>query len=572
MKFKINKWFLLVILLSLLFRILWLDKIPTGVSNDELDYILNAKALFLNGSDISGNWNPLSFTTPKSSFPQAEIPPLLTFLAIGILPFSLFTSKLIYALFGIGIVVTLYFITKKLLGEKEAFFVGLVASFNPWLIYFGRTAYDTPVAVLGFLLGLYSLLIFKGWKLLFSFPFFFIAFYSYLGTKLIYIPFLLITFFYSWYFINKKKFTKQYLTLLLLCLVPFLYFTFSLFTSQSLRTSEISNPFMSSIVETTDYERKLSIQSPLTNIFSNKLVVFAKVSIEKYLNAFSPKFLFLNGDDKGLFSVWTHGVFYYLDILFLLIGLCVLFLKNRGVWVFIISLIFISPIPSALSNLGQSYAIRSQLLAPFLIFLIGLGIYYFIFNFKNKLRIIVSVVLIVLYSIQVLNFANIYFFRNPIYNSEAFNFSARVLSKYLSLQEGKEVFVVNGTPTTPLKHYLFYTNSLNIHTTELLQEMYRTKNYKFENINFVDCRQANVDSNALVIFESGFKCENVPSYKKYLNIPLLSDGGEILRILNDKTCSKYKLNRYPQGLKLADFEIEKLGEKDFCQKFITSFF
>lgn len=571
MSFKINKWLLLVILLSLLVRVLWLDKIPTGISNDELDYILNAKALFLTGSDISGNWNPLSFTTPKSSFPQAEIPPLLTFLAIGILPLSLFTSKLIYALFGTGIVVTLYFIAKKLLGEKEAIVIGLIAGFNPWLIYFGRTAYDTPVAVLGFLLGLYSLITFKRWKLLFAFPFFFIAFYSYLGTKLVYIPFLLITIFYSWYFVNKKKFTKQYISLFLLCMLPFTYFLFTTFASQGMRTTELSTPFISSIAQTTDYERKLSIQNPLTNVFSNKLVVFTKVSLEKYLNAFSPKFLFISGDDKGLFSVWTHGVFYYLDILFLLIGLCILFLRSKRVWVFIISLIFISPIPSALSNLGQSYAIRSQLLAPFLIFLVGFGIYS-VFNSKFKYRKILLTILLVLYGFQFLNFANIYFFRNPIYNSEAFNFSSRVLSKYLSLQKDGETVIVNGTPTTPLKHYLFYTNALNKNTTDLLKEMYKTKEYKFNNINFVDCRNANVDASTLVIFESGFKCENVPSHKQYLTIPLLSDGGEVLRILNDKTCSKYKLNRYPYGFRISDFEIEKLSEKEFCEKFITNFF
>jgi len=572
MNLKISKSLLFVLLFSLLLRVLWLDKIPTGVSNDELDYILNAKTLFLTGSDISGTWNPLSLTTPGSSFPQAEIPPLLTFLLIGILPLSLFTSKLVYVFFGVGIVIILYLITKKLLGEKEAFFVGLVASFNPWLIYFGRTAYDTPIAILSYLLGLYSLIIFKGWKILLAFPFFFIAFYSYLGTKLIYIPFLLITIFYSWYFINKKKFIKQYLTLFILCLVPFVYFTFSAFTSESIRTSELATPFISSIAETTDYERKLSIQNPLTYIFSNKLTVFAKVSIEKYFNAFSPKFLFINGDDKGLFSLWIHGVFYYLDTLFVIAGLIALLQRNKRLAFLILSLILISPLPSVLSNLGQSYAIRSQLLAPFLIFLIGLGIYSLIYNSKLKFRKYILTVILVLYGFQFLNFANIYFFRNPIYNSEAFNFSSRVLSKYLSLQEGKDVFVINGTPTTPLKHYLFYTNSLNKNTAESLKEMYATKKYEFNNIKFVDCRNANLDSGSLIIFDPGSKCENVPLHNEYLTIPMLSDGGEILRILNDQTCSKYKLNRYPYGLKFTDFNIENLSEKDFCEKFIINFF
>lgn len=561
-----------IIIFSIFFRFILLDKIPTGLSNDELDYVLNAKAIFLTGSDISGTWNPLSFTTPTSSFSQAEIPPLATFIAIGILPFSLLTSKIIYAFFGIGTVITLYLIAKKLLGEREAFFIGLVASLNPWLIYFGRTAYDAPIAIFTFLLGLYSLLVFKGWRILYSFPFFLIAFYSYIGTKIIYIPFLLISIIYSWYFINKKKFKKQYIILFLLCLIPFFYFTFHTFTSQSSRITEISTPFANSITETINYERKLSIQNPLTNIFSNKLAVFTKVSIEKYLNAFSPKFLFINGDDKLLFTLWTHGVFYYLDLLFLVIGTYALFRRNKNLWIFIMSFILIAPIPSMLSMVGLSYAIRSMLLAPFLIFLIGFGIYYFIFSFKTKLKIFISIILIILYSVQILNFANIYFFRNPIYNSESFNFSARIISKYLSFQEGKEIYVINGNPATPLKYYLFYTNSYNKNDAKEVAKMFITKKYNFNGINFVDCRGTNnIPLNSTIIFESGFKCEATLGYKNYLTIPLLSDGGSIYSIANDKICNKYKLKRYPYGLTLTDMNIEKLNEKDFCQKFITKF-
>lgn len=565
MNFKL----LLIILISLALRLIWLDKIPTGLSNDELDYILNAKSLFITGSDISQTWNPLSLKPPTSSFPQAEIPPLLTFIPIGILPLSLFTSKLIYAFFGVATVLTLYLITKKLLGEKAAFFVGLVASFNPWLIYFGRTAYDTPLAILGFLLSLYSLLMFKGWKILLAFPFLFIAFYSYLGTKLIYLPFIFITIFYSWYIVNKKKFVRQYLALLALSLLPFVFFISSVFSTQ--RAGELSTPFSSSIAETIDYERKLSVQNPLTNVFSNKIVVYTKVSLEKYLNAFSPKFLFINGDDKGLFSVWTHGVFYYTDTLFLLIGLIVLLIKNKRLALLILSLILISPLPSVFSNLGQSYAIRSQMLAPFLIFLVGLGLYTSIYDSKLKFRRHILIGIIVLYVFQFLNFANIYFFRNPIYNSEAFNFSSRILSKYLSLQKG-EVHVVNGTPATPLKHYLFYTDSLNNNTTENIKEIFKTKKFEYDNLKFVDCRNLNASSNSLVVFDAGVKCENIFSYKNYLSIPLLGDGGEVLRIVNDTTCSKYKLKRYPQNLTLKDFEIEKLNEKDFCEKFIINYF
>ena len=55
----------LIIVLALFLRLLWLDRIPTGISNDELDYVLTAKAIFFTGTDIAGSgWSPLSLTTP----------------------------------------------------------------------------------------------------------------------------------------------------------------------------------------------------------------------------------------------------------------------------------------------------------------------------------------------------------------------------------------------------------------------------------------------------------------------------------------------------------------------------
>lgn len=142
-----------IFFLSLLVRIVFLDRIPSGITNDEMGYILNAKSVFLSGSDISHTWNPFTFTIPKSGNFQAEIAPLVTFWLIGPLPLSMFTSKLIYVLFGAGTVGLLYLITKKMIGDKEAFIVGLVGAFNPWLIFFGRSAYDTPLAIFFFLLG-----------------------------------------------------------------------------------------------------------------------------------------------------------------------------------------------------------------------------------------------------------------------------------------------------------------------------------------------------------------------------------------------------------------------------------
>lgn len=572
MRIRIPKFLLIVIILSLFFRLFLLNVVPVGVSNDELDYIMNAKALFVAGSDIGGNWNPLSFTTPKSSFPQAEIAPLLTFWLIGLLPLSLFTSKLIYSLFGVGTVVMIYFIARKLLGEKEAFVVGLVASINPWLLFFSRTAYDTPLSILGFLIALYVLLVCKSWKILIAFLFLFIAFYGYIGSKLLYIPFILITVSYSWLVVNKRKYLKQYLVLLLLSLLPIIYYGFVLFHSNGSRINELSNPNMATIIDTTNRERKLAINTTLLPVFSNKYVVFIKYSIGKYANAFSPDFLFIHGDSKSLFTIWEHGVFYYLDAVFLVIGTCFLFVRKRKTFGLVIGLIAIAPIPSIVSNVDNSYAIRSQLMLPFLILLVGLGIYSAISVLEKKYKTIAIILILILYFFQFINFSEIYLFRNPIYNSESFNFSTRVLSKYLSLQNGRKTYVINGDPKSQLKSYLFYGNYYNRKTAHLVTQMYVSKRYEINNIHFVTCDESdNTPQDSLIIYENGSKCPVIPKHDHALSITYLSDGGNIYTILNDSICSNYKLSRYPYGISLSDLNVEQLSQKLFCEKFIIRF-
>ena len=108
--------------------------------------------------------------------------------------------------------------------------------------------------------------------------------------------------------------------LVFLSVIPIIFYVFTLVHSSGSRISELSTPNMPSIAATTNRERKLAIANPLLPMFSNKFVVFTKYSIEKYANAFSPDFLFIHGDSKSLFTIWEHGVFYYLDALFFIIG------------------------------------------------------------------------------------------------------------------------------------------------------------------------------------------------------------------------------------------------------------
>lgn len=221
-------------------------------------------------------------------------------------------------------------------------------------------------------------------------------------------------------------------------------------------------------------------------------------------------------------------------------------------------------------------ALRSALLFPILMIFIGLGIWYLLSSYKDyKHKLLVIVLLVIFYCINVFNFINIYFFRNPIYNSEAYNLSSRVVSKYLSLSQenNKKVLVISNSPKTNFKHYLFETNSFNATTSSNIMKQFKNNTFEMNNVIFTQCSASlNLEDNPIIITDASQKCESIDisKTKNIAAIPLLADGGPVLKIYNDSICMKYNLDRYPHNFSFSDFAVEALDEKRFCEKFITN--
>ena len=568
---------LVVITISLVFRLLWLDKVPTGITDDELGFIMNSKAVFLTGKDISGVWSPYALTPITGAFPQAEIPYIILAPIIGPLPLSLLTSKIPYVILSTLITVLLYLITTKLIGKREAFFVGLAGAINPWSVFFGRTAYEAPIAIFFYLLAFYVLIRVKGWSILYAFIPLFIAFYSYMGTKLIFIPYACFIILYAWYGVNHKKYTRKYGLLCAMCLILFVYFFYSIqHQSTKTRLSELSTPHNPAYAEDVNTERRLSIKTPVTNLVANKYVAWGKDSIDKYLTVFSTDILFLNGEERSTFSLWYHGYFYYLDFFFIIIGFCLLYAVKRPLWFLLSGFILIAPIATVASNVETGFAaLRASLLFPFFIMLTGLGISHIIYTPKHKIyTLLACVVLFIAYGIHVVNFSTIYFFRNPLYNSEAYNLSSRLISRYIKLADAHDriVMVISDNPGNEFLHYLFDNNLYNRNTAATIRELMRQKKYEYHNAIFTHCSDdLDLSTNNTIIGKVTKQCLSVDFgiAKDNLTISNLSDGGGIYRIVHDTMCVNYALVTYPYGFSLSDFAVEQVPEQRFCEKFIA---
>lgn len=559
------------ILLAFALRFLWLDKVPNAVGGDELSYIVTAKAMTINGTDMTGKWNPLSifaFKYPQGEN-QAEIPYFLLYpFSFG--NFSLFNIKLIYALMSVFSVLLVYLITKKLFDDKTAIITGLLFCINPWQIFIGRTNYEMVPVLFFFLLSFYVLLFAKNWKILWSIPLLFLAFYSYIAVKLIFIPLVLFILIYL-YFKNDKKFLKQYSIVFASCFILVLFFGINLLlNSEVTRTGEIINLSNPEIARQVNEIRKSSMQTPITNILENKFTVLSKIMTVKLINTFSFNYLFISSDQFVGFE--NHGLFYYIDLPFLILGFVFLASRNKKLTFLILGFIFIGALPHLFHKARtDNFTPHNFLIFPFLIMLISYGIGELIGLFKNKrLKYLSIFLLIIVYLISVFNFLNVYFFQYPLKGN--FDFYIRVVSKYAKLasKSDQKIIVYSTRSYDIFKKYIFYSDIYSKDTFNQIKKAVLNKKYIINNIEFVSCDRTIDFSNKKYIAIYDYECGSLKKESPYVMISGLLDGGERYKIYNDSICKKYYLSGYASGLLINDFDIENLSEEKFCRTFITS--
>lgn len=560
---------LVVILLAAIMRFLWLDRVPVGVVHDELTYLLNAKAIAHTGTDVSASWNPLSvfiFRYPPGDV-QAELPYLLFVPVLGLFPFSLLSAHITNAVIGIATVIILYFLAEDFFGKEVAFLTGLIAAINPWSVYINRTAYEVTPAIFFYLLGFLILLKTKNKQIFWAFPIFLLGFYSYIGMKLIF-TFVIISALVFLWFRNNKKNTREYVLFgLLSILVTVAYLVLLKSQPGSSRLGELFSFSDPSIVHTVNQLRNAQIVSPVGSVFDNKIVIGSIVLITKFLKTFSFDYLFVYGD--AFFSLWHHGLFYYIDVVFLFAGFVNVFVLSKRVFYFLIAMICIGTLPQLAHSADVvNFTPHIAFVFPWLIVFIGVGLWSVIKGVKQNLaKSLLTLLIVLLYAFSIGNFLNVYFFQNPI-EGGYFGLSDRLVSQYVKLASTNgKVHVYAHQPVDFAERYLFYSNAKGVSPEQMRQVLSRGE-LSLGNVMLSSCKDidpSKVSGTAIV----DFICEksNPPHH---LTVPQLSDGGEVYGIYNDTLCGKYPLNPYPSHLTIQDLAAEKLSVSSFCEAFITS--
>ncbi|MFH0749588.1 MAG: glycosyltransferase family 39 protein [Candidatus Gottesmanbacteria bacterium] len=558
----------IILIISLFFRFFWLDRIPNAIGGDELTYLISAKSIVQTGKDLTGTWNPLSafiFKYPPNE-QQAELPYFIHLPFSGLLSFSLFTARFPIAILSVGIVILLYGIARKIFDTKTAVVVGLIAAINPWMVYIGRTSYEWSIAVFFYLLGLYLVIQKQKSLILLSGLAFLLGFYSYIGTKIILIPFVLISIFLA-YRLNGKRYQKQYAVIGIISVLFTLFFLMQVTrTTTGSRVSELFLPTNSTIASEVDYFRKNSISSWLTQVYTNKMTVYIQILVTKLYRIFSPTYLFLEGDE--FFSLWNHGMFYAIDALFLIIGSLYLFSKKRVEFILITLFILVATLPQLFHKNKTDFSYHIAFMFPFMVLLISYGITQLVQSMHKSWKKIVMTAICCLYLISIGKFISVYVYQHPLRGY--FDFHARVLSQYLLTARKLSIPITlySDANSDYFRKFLFYTNSISLSTIKEITSDFSTPTFTLGGITFAPCDDRLVISPSSTISIVDRNCSSIIDVP-HLSISRLSDGGELYRIYNDSLCNGFNLKRYSQNISIHDFAMDGLSQQRFCETYIS---
>src|SRR3989344_8507534 len=144
-----------IILLAFILRFYKLETNPPGLYWDEVSLGYNAYSILKTAKDEHGKFLPV---TNFAAFGDYKPPGYIYFSvpSVGVFGLNEFAIRFPSALAGTLAVLVTYFLTQKLFSKRK---IALLASFflaiSPWNIHFSRVAFESNLAALFSLIGIY---------------------------------------------------------------------------------------------------------------------------------------------------------------------------------------------------------------------------------------------------------------------------------------------------------------------------------------------------------------------------------------------------------------------------------
>lgn len=359
-----SKIILLVILfLGLVIRIFLVEKLP--LYGDELTMVYDTYSISKTGMDATGEKFPLTFKMGAGrpgGYIYFSVPFVLLFGP------NVWGVRSLSILSGAGIIILMYFLGKKLFIEKVGILASFLTAISLWDIYLSRGGFEAHFALF---LALFGITMFFYKKYILWAVFWGLTFFTYPTFKLT-LPFIFILLSLSQgigKILKDKKFIVGTLLLLIfggtVATQTFTAGSEDRFFSQNVISDErIKN----NLIQVVSAERTSStLPGFLKPIFINRKIEYGKILLDKYMENFSPSFLFLRGDGNPRHNPGEMGMLYLVELPILLISIFLLWKEDKKKFVTLFGWILIIPLATML--MGQTHALRNCFMLPPLILL-----------------------------------------------------------------------------------------------------------------------------------------------------------------------------------------------------------
>ncbi len=377
------KWMMIVFLIALFLRIYHLGELPKSFYVEELTNTYVGKFIFLHGKDINGHPWPLLYFDKFGDYPPV-LPLYLSGASALIFGTNEFAARFPIALFGALLVIAVYKLSFLIFGNgKVSIFTSFITAILPWHVVLSRT---TAEGVVGLTLYAFAILwalraIGEGnTKLLFkSFFLFFLCYFSYPALRIL-VPLTLLPLPFFTYRTDKKM-TQILIALFLLFSLLTGYITTtkwgrarfdqtSLFKSSEIKKSiEVRNKQLSDSLGQNHVLR--------ARIFHNKATGYVREFLNQYLSYFSPRYLFFDGGfgQYRYYNVPDQGLLFVALLPFFLFAFTSVIGMKRNLFTYVLYLLVIAPLPSALTVDFTPHAHRSLFMILPLVLIAGSGFY-----------------------------------------------------------------------------------------------------------------------------------------------------------------------------------------------------
>lgn len=485
----------LALLLAILTRFYLLGQAPNGLYLDEAGQGYNAYSILKTGKDEFGKSFPIvfrSFTDFKTPVYVYLIVPLIPI--FGLTKFAVRFPSFFFSILTFPI---LYLLIKKIAPKKYAIslslLTNLVLAISPWHILFGRTNFECNVALFFFLSGIYFF--YKGLEkpknLLFSAILFAIAIPAYHAQRVV-TPLTMIVL-----FVRHKKTLLSQKHICFLVVGSILGFLILLPTLSVIKTpgflaratglnifsthNQLPNGTINDVFDTF---------SPIIN---NKFYLSTKEFASLYASYFSPLNMFSLGDYGPRSSYPELGTFFIWQLPLYLIGLYKI-IKDRGLKelrFLTLSLLFISPIPAAVTRDPYSSIRSLQMVIPLSI-IISLGLIEFWKILKSKLLKNIAIAafsLLIIYSLGKLFSSAIIL--NEYYRAREWDYGWEEVAQSIAKLDQNLPIIVDTARQGPHIELLFFLkydpveyqkNNFEVTTEEYYTKMSRRSTWDLGNI------------------------------------------------------------------------------------------